>query len=72
MGICELIKKISPSFSTAYDSAIFTFPSLTDFISDPFSTIPASKISLKKKLKDAFRFIVMISVSYTHLRAHET
>ena len=54
MGICELIKKISPSFSTAYDSAIFTFPSLTDFISEPFSTIPASKISLKKKLKDAF------------------
>ena len=34
MGICELIKKISPSFSIAYDSAIFTFPSLTDFISD--------------------------------------
>ena len=55
MGICELIKKISPSFSTAYDSAIFIFPSLTDFISEPFSTIPASKISLKKKLKEAIR-----------------
>ena len=54
---------------------MFTLPSLTDFISDPLSTIPASKISLKKKLKDAFRFIVIIliptddlsSVSYTHL-----
>jgi len=54
--MCEFTKKNSPSFSIAYDSAIFTFPALTDLISDPFNTIPASKISWKKKLKDAFLF----------------
>ena len=28
--------------SEAYDSAILPFPSLKDFTSDPFKTIPAS------------------------------
>ena len=46
--MCELIKKISPPLSTAYESDILIFPDLTDLISDPFKTIPASKISLKK------------------------
>ena len=44
----ELIRKISPSLSTAYESAMLIFPNLTDFISDPFKTIPASNNSLKK------------------------
>ena len=49
MGICELTKKISPFLSTAYDSAIFIFPNLTDLISDPFKT----KMALMyPKLKD--------------------
>ena len=52
--MCEFTKKNSPSFSIAYDSAIFTFPALTDLISDPFNTIPASKISWKKKIKRCF------------------
>ena len=46
--ICELIRYNSPSRSIAYESAILTFPSLTDFISDPFKIIPASYISSKK------------------------
>ena len=48
--MCELIKTNSPLFSTAYESAILTLPSLTDFISEPFKTIPASKVFSKKKL----------------------
>ena len=44
----EFTKNISPSFSTPYESAIFTFPDLTDLISEPFKTIPASINSLKK------------------------
>ena len=48
-AIWELIKTISPFFSTAYESAILTLPSLIDFISDPLSTIPASINSSKKE-----------------------
>ena len=46
--IYELNKKISPLWSAAYDSEIFAFPSLSDFTSEPFKTIPASNISIKK------------------------
>ena len=44
----ELIKKISPFLSTAYESAILAFPSRKDFTSEPFKAIPASKSSKKK------------------------
>ena len=46
--MCELIKKISPLLSKAYDSEMFALPLLKDLTSDPFKTIPASKNSLKK------------------------
>ena len=44
----EIILINSPFFSTAYESAILTFPSLMDLISEPFKTIPASNRSSKK------------------------
>lgn len=53
-AMSELIKTISPFFSTAYESDILTFPSLIDFISDPFKTIPASIKSSKKIIKTSF------------------
>ena len=46
--MCELIKNISPSLSTAYESAILAFPSRIDLTSEPFNDIPAS-INSKKK-----------------------
>ena len=44
----EIVLINSPSFSTAYESAILTLPSLIDLISEPLSTIPASNKSSKK------------------------
>ena len=44
----ELINTNSPFFSIAYESAILTFPSLIDLISEPLRTIPASNKSSKK------------------------
>ena len=45
--MCELIKKISPSLSAAYESAILTLPSRIDLTSEPFNASPASCSSKK-------------------------
>ena len=44
----ELIKKISPPLSTAYESAILALPSRIDLTSEPFNAMPASS-NYKKK-----------------------
>ena len=54
MGICEFIRNISPSLSTAYESAILILPNLIDLISEPLKTIPAySRIPIKMNVTEA-------------------